>query len=184
MKHLYLNLKRFDVPVEYGGVNRIAPVGEWGRYIVTQTQEALKQYDPAEVEFVQYFPEAHILGAVGALCESSPVQVGSQGVNNGGSSKFTAQLTLERREDMLEGMSAQAEILLDTAENVLTVPVAALVEDGIKTVVYTGYDRDAGALTDPVEVEVGQSDGENAQILSGLEEGDTVYYAYYDTLTE
>lgn len=25
MKHLYLNLKRFDVPVEYGGVNRIAP---------------------------------------------------------------------------------------------------------------------------------------------------------------
>ena len=80
MKHLYLNLKRFDVPVEYGGVNRIAPVGEWGRYIVTQTQEALKQYDPSEVEFVQYFPEAHILGAVGALCENSPVQVGSQGV--------------------------------------------------------------------------------------------------------
>ena len=80
MKHLYLNLKRFDVPVEYGGVNRIAPVGEWGRYIVSQTQEALKQYDPSEAEFVQYFPEAHILGAVGALCESSPVQVGSQGV--------------------------------------------------------------------------------------------------------
>lgn len=26
MKHLYLNLKRFDVPVEYGGVNRIAPL--------------------------------------------------------------------------------------------------------------------------------------------------------------
>ena len=80
MKHLYLNLKRFDVPVEYGGVNRIAPVGEWGRYIVTQTQEALKQYDPSEVEFVQYFPEAHILGAVGALCENSPVKLGCQGV--------------------------------------------------------------------------------------------------------
>ena len=80
MKHLYLNLKRFDVPVEYGGVNRIAPVGEWGRYIVTRTQEGLKGYDPAEAEFVQYFPEAHILGAVGALCPDSPVQVGSQGV--------------------------------------------------------------------------------------------------------
>lgn len=120
----------------------------------------------------------------GETVSAQVTQVGSQGVNNGGSSKFTAQLTLERREDMLEGMSAQAEILLDTAENVLTVPVAALVEDGIETVVYTGYDRDAGVLTDPVEVEVGQSDGENAQILSGLEEGDTVYYAYYDTLTE
>ena len=25
MKHIFLNLKRFDVPVEYGGVNRLAP---------------------------------------------------------------------------------------------------------------------------------------------------------------
>ena len=80
MKHLYLNLKRFDVPVEFGGVNRIAPVAEWGRYIVSHTQEGLKRYDPSEVEFVQYFPEAHILGAVAARCEGSPVQVGSQSV--------------------------------------------------------------------------------------------------------
>ena len=80
MKHLYLNLKRFDVPVEYGGVNRIAPPKDWGSYIVTHTQEGLKHYDPSQVEFVQYFPEAHILGAVGALCEGSPVQVGCQGV--------------------------------------------------------------------------------------------------------
>ena len=80
MKHLYLNLKRFDVPVEYGGVNRIAPLKDWGGYIVTHTQEGLKHYDPAEAEFVQYFPEAHILGAVAARCENSPVQVGCQGV--------------------------------------------------------------------------------------------------------
>ncbi len=80
MKHLYLNLKRFDVPVEFGGVNRIAPVADWGRYIVSHTQEGLKRYDPSEVEFVQYFPEAHILGAVAARCEGSPVQVGSQSV--------------------------------------------------------------------------------------------------------
>ena len=80
MKHLYLNLKRFDVPVEYGGVNRIAPLKDWGSYIVSHTQEGLKHYDPAEAEFVQYFPEAHILGAVAARCENSPVQVGCQGV--------------------------------------------------------------------------------------------------------
>ena len=80
MKHLYLNLKRFDVPVEYGGVNRIAPVSQWGKYIVENTQEALKQYDPSQVEFVQYFPEAHILGAVAARCQNSPVQIGCQGV--------------------------------------------------------------------------------------------------------
>ncbi len=80
MKHLYLNLKRFDVPVEYGGVNRIAPLKDWGGHIVKNTQEGLKKYDPSQVEFIQYFPEAHILGAVDALCEGSPVQVGCQGV--------------------------------------------------------------------------------------------------------
>ena len=80
MKHIFLNLKRFDVPVSLGGVNRIAPLNEWGTYIVKNTQEALKKYDPSEVEFVQYFPEAHLLNAVAARCENSPVQVGCQSV--------------------------------------------------------------------------------------------------------
>ena len=80
MKHIFLNLKRFDVPVALGGVNRIAPLNEWGTYIVKNTQEALKKYDVNEVEFVQYFPEAHLLNAVAARCENSPVQVGCQSV--------------------------------------------------------------------------------------------------------
>ena len=80
MKHIFLNLKRFDVPVALGGVNRIAPLNEWGTYIVRNTQEALKKYDPSEVEFVQYFPEAHLLNAVAARCEDCPVQVGCQSV--------------------------------------------------------------------------------------------------------
>ena len=80
MKHIFLNLKRFDVPVALGGVNRIAPMQEWGGFIVKSTQQALKKYDPSEVEFVQYFPEAHLLSAVAARCEASPVQVGCQSV--------------------------------------------------------------------------------------------------------
>ena len=80
MKHIYLNLKRFDVPPELGGVNRLAPIEEWGGYIVKHTQDALKSYDAEQVEFVQYFPEAHILGAMAARCGDSPVQVGCQGV--------------------------------------------------------------------------------------------------------
>ena len=78
MKYIFLNLKRFDVPVELGGVNRLAPVNEWAKTIVEGTQEGLKKYDPAKVEFVQFFPEAHILNAVAALCEASPVKVGCQ----------------------------------------------------------------------------------------------------------
>ena len=80
MKHIFLNLKRFDVPVALGGVNRIAHMQEWGGFIVKNTQQALKKYDPSEVEFVQYFPEAHLLSAVAARCEGSPVQVGCQSV--------------------------------------------------------------------------------------------------------
>lgn len=81
MKHLYLNLKRFDVPVEFGGVNRVAPVADWGAFIVSSTQDALAKYDPNEVEFAQFFPEAHLLGAVGAKKPGSPVKVGCQGVH-------------------------------------------------------------------------------------------------------
>jgi triosephosphate isomerase len=80
MKHIFLNLKRFDVPAEQGGVNRIAPIQKWGSYIVENTQQALKKYDASEVEFVQYFPEAHLLNAVSARCENSPVQIGCQSV--------------------------------------------------------------------------------------------------------
>ncbi len=80
MKHIYLNLKRFDVPVEFVGVNRLAAVADWGRTIVSSTQDALKVYDPAEVDFTMYLPEAHLLGAAAARCEGSPVKLGSQGV--------------------------------------------------------------------------------------------------------
>lgn len=80
MKHIYLNLKRFDVPAELGGVNRLAPVAGWGRAIVEGTQEALKQYDPAWVDFTMYLPEAHLPAAAAARCENSPVRLGCQGV--------------------------------------------------------------------------------------------------------
>ena len=80
MKHIYLNLKRFDVPVGLGGVNRLAPVASWGRAIVEGTQQALKQYDPAGVNFTMYLPEAHLPAAAAALCENSPVKLGCQGV--------------------------------------------------------------------------------------------------------
>lgn len=80
MKHIYLNLKRFDTPVGLGGVNRLAPPAQWGAAIVCSTQQALLRYDPAKVEFVHFLPEAHLIGAVAVLCENSPVRIGCQGV--------------------------------------------------------------------------------------------------------
>ena len=80
MKHIYLNLKRFDVPAELGGVNRIADMKDWGKYIVENTQEELKKYSLEDVEFAMFFPEIHLFSACQAKTENSPVQIGCQGV--------------------------------------------------------------------------------------------------------
>lgn len=109
-------------------------------------------------------------------------QLGNSGTNNGGSSKYTVRLTMERAGEMLSGMNATATIVLASARQVLTVPAAALAEQGNETVVYTGYDEKKEALINPVTVTVGVSDGETVEILEGLTEGQTYYYAYYDTL--
>lgn len=80
MKHIYLNLKRFDVPGEYGGVNKIAPVEKWGKYIMESTQATLGEYHPDEVEFAMFFPEMHLLSAISAKSTESQIQIGCQGV--------------------------------------------------------------------------------------------------------
>lgn len=93
---------------------------------------------------------------------------------------YTAVITLDKVEGMLPGMSASASISLGTSGQVLCVPVAALGKEGSQDLVYTGCDEDSGSLTDPVAVTTGVSDGEYVQLLSGLEEGREVYYAWYD----
>ena len=76
MKYVFLNLKRFDVPVELGGVNRLAPMAEWGPAVVRGTQEGLLRYDAKEARFVDFLPEAHLIPAKDALCAGSPVRLG------------------------------------------------------------------------------------------------------------
>lgn len=80
MKHIFLNLKRFDIPRSLAGVNSIAPVQEWGKYIVEHIQEPLETYREQDVEFVIFFPEAHILSAASALKQNSMIKLGCQGI--------------------------------------------------------------------------------------------------------
>ena len=62
MKHLCLNLKRFDVPVEMGGVNRLAAGNVWAETIVSGTKKELERYH-GKARFPMYFPEAHVIAA-------------------------------------------------------------------------------------------------------------------------
>ena len=109
-------------------------------------------------------------------------EIGNTGTNNGGNSKYTVGLTMDRAENMLSGMNATATVVLSAVSDVLTIPADALVEKGNQTVVYTGYDEENDILINPVTVKVGTSDGESVEILEGLTDGQTYYYAYYDTL--
>ena len=73
-----------------------------------------------------------------------------------------------------------AILTVGVTENVLTIPAAALNQRGSRSFVYTGYDPESRTLLNSVDVTVGVSDGQTAEILSGLNEGDTVWYAYYE----
>ena len=102
--------------------------------------------------------------------------------NDGGNTKYAVEITLDRTEKMLGGMNASARITLLTKDQILTIPTEALKEEETGTVVYTAYDASSDTLLSPVRVETGLSDGQRTEILSGLAEGEPVWYAYYDTL--
>lgn len=98
LKKIYLNLKRFDIPKEYGGVNNLASVNEWGNYIISSTKDRLKTFED-KAEFTMFFPEAHILNAVSALGQDPIIKIGCQSIYRedtgigGNFGAFTSNLT-------------------------------------------------------------------------------------------
>ena len=194
MKHIFLNLKRFDVPVCYGGVNRIAEMKDWGNCIVSGTQTGLKAYDPSEVEFVQYFPEAHLLSAAAALEEGSAVQLGCQSVyrmNTAVGGNFGAFTTnrpvsamkamgvnctiighCEERNDKM-GILAEAGVTDTKAVNrILNQEIRLAVENGMKVLYCIGekdteLDRWDEVLRE--QLEIGLEGVDKSQVVIGYE---------------
>lgn len=78
MKHIYLNLKRFEVPSKDGGVNRLYPVSDWGYNILKDTKAVVNKYSSEDVEFAVYFPEAQIISA--SKCKDTKAKLGCQSV--------------------------------------------------------------------------------------------------------
>lgn len=121
------------------------------------------------------FPSQSFTGTVNSVNQS--------GTNSGGNTKYTATVTMEKEENMLTGMNASVQIVLSTQNNVLVIPEAALVEQDGKVYVCTEYNKKKDELEKMVEVTTGLSDGENVQILTGLEEGQQIYYRYAGTIS-
>lgn len=79
MKHIFLNLKRFDITPEHGGVNRLAKPACWGEAVTSSIKPVAEKY--ADVaEFAAFLPEAQLISAV-AGAAGSPLGVGCQGVH-------------------------------------------------------------------------------------------------------
>ncbi len=118
----------------------------------------------------------------GQSFEGTVTGIHRSGTNSGGNTKYTADIEIEREDGMLAGMNASAQVILDTVEDVLCIPEAALEEENGITYVYTTYNAGTDELGGKVEVTTGISDGTTVQILSGLEEGDEYFYKYLDVV--
>ena len=79
MKYIFVNLKRFDVPPDKGGVNRIFQGKQWGEGIIKAVNAELATYDNAC--FALFFPEAHLIPAQNALVAGGNISIGSQSVH-------------------------------------------------------------------------------------------------------
>ena len=79
MKHIFLNLKRFDIKPELGGVNRLAEPALWGETVASSIKGVAEKYGEV-AEFAAFLPEAHLIGAC-AGAQGSPLGIGCQGVH-------------------------------------------------------------------------------------------------------
>lgn len=98
-----------------------------------------------------------------------------------GNAKYNVKIEIERTDEMLTNMTASVRANISTAE-VLSIPAEALIEKDNKTYCYTSYDKENGTLAGEVEVKTGLSDGKNVEIVSGLNEGDQIWYKYANGL--
>ncbi len=98
-----------------------------------------------------------------------------------GVTRYSAEVTLDREEGMLVGMTADVDVRIEGTENALIIPVDALHQNSASYYVYTGYDEEQKRYTGRTDVTIGMQNDDYVEITSGLNEGDTVYYTEADS---
>ena len=89
---------------------------------------------------------------------------------------YTAVITLDKIDGMLQGMTASVDVKIQGVEDAILIPVDALHQTSTSAYVYTTYDEETQEYGGKVEVVVGLSNSNYVEIKSGLNVGDTVYY--------
>lgn len=111
--------------------------------------------------------------------EGEVTKIGNSASVSGGVAKYTVEVKVPKDDQMKQGMNASATITIEEKDQILTLPMNALQEQGDRTFVYTENSED-GTLSGEVEIETGLTDGNTVEITSGLSEGETVYYMRSD----
>ena len=89
---------------------------------------------------------------------------------------YTAVITLDKIDGMLPGMSASVDVKIQGVENALLVPADAVHYTSTGAYVYTTYDEETQEYGGRVDIVTGLSNDDSVEVVSGLKEGDTVYY--------
>jgi triosephosphate isomerase len=79
LNYIFTNLKRFDLPPDMGGVNRLASPDKWAKTIINGVEAGLEKYG-GRAAFTFFFPEAHLLEATAAVRDKGLISIGCQGV--------------------------------------------------------------------------------------------------------
>ncbi len=107
--------------------------------------------------------------------------IDTTGTVSSGVTSYPATIVLDTGDDsILPNMSASANIIISVKDNVLLVPTGAVTTRGTQSTVYTMKNGQIQS----VDVTIGDSDGTNTEITSGLSEGDTVLVGYTPNQTQ
>ena len=94
-----------------------------------------------------------------------------------GVTRYSAVVTLDKTPEMLQGMSARVIVRIQGVENAVIIPIEALHQTSSSSYVYTSFNEETQKFEGLTEVVAGITNNSYAEIISGLKEGDTVWYA-------
>ncbi len=113
--------------------------------------------------------------------EGTVSSISTSATSSSGVTTYSADITVDKTDDMLSGMSASVVITIEGVDDALLIPIDALHETSSTAYVYTEYDEETGEFSGMVEVTTGLSNSSYVEITDGLSEGDTVYYTTTST---
>ncbi len=119
--------------------------------------------------------EVTVDAAPGEIFGGQVIKISELGNVQSGVATYDVTISVPYSKLVKEGMSADAEILLDSAENVILIPIEAVTEmRGKKIVSVYSEGSSSGEDKTMVPVETGLMDARYYEVVGGLEEGDQV----------